>query len=89
MYNLDEYHSSRSYCAEQIQQKIYSVCLTTAMQLCEIWGVYSGEKAYCRHRLMKPYSLAGRYQHFKVTYVISNLFHQNGGTHTLLQHKMN
>lgn len=66
MYNLDEYHSSRSYCAEQFQQKIYFVCLMTAMQLCEIWGVYSGEKAYCR-RVMKPYSLVGRYQHFKVT----------------------
>jgi len=57
MYNLDECHSSRSYCAEQVQQKIYSVCLMTAMQLCEFWGVYSGEKAYCSHRVMKPYSL--------------------------------
>ena len=36
MYNLDEYHSSRSYCAEQFQQEIYSVCLMTPMQLHEI-----------------------------------------------------
>jgi hypothetical protein len=28
--------------------------LMTAMHLCEIWVVYSGEKAFCRHRVMKP-----------------------------------
>jgi len=89
MYNLDEYHSSRRYCAEQFQQKIYSLCLITAVQLCEIWGIYIGEKAYCSHRVMKPYSLVGSYQHFKVTYVINSVFLQNGDTHTLLHHKMN
>jgi len=44
IYNLDEYHSSKGYCAEQFQQKIYSVCSMTAVQLCEILGADSGEK---------------------------------------------